>query len=228
MDKRWFEVKNVANAPVELWLYSDIGEYGVTAADFVAELSAIKGPINLHINSNGGDVFQALAIYTALKARAPTVYIDGLAASAASLVAMAGNKIIMAKHSWLMAHAASGLTVGFAADHRKMADLLDLMSKNIASIYSERAGGSVEDWLALMNEETWFSDEQAVAAGLADEVAGDAVNATVDLSKFKNPPAIEPAPEPEPDVADADEPEPVEVPGIDYAALFREATEGVL
>jgi len=225
--KSWYRVENRTEPEADLFVYNEIGGMGITAADFVADLKTIKArKINLHLNSPGGDVFDAITMYTALKQHGAQieVYVDGLAASAASLVAMAGQRVIMAKHAFIMVHEAHGLTLGNAADMRKAADLLDLMSDNIAGIYAEKTGGSKEDWRAKMAVESWFGDQEAVAVGLADEVSdGVAPQNTFDLSKFKRPPEMpHAAPEPE------TEPEEEEAPPIDYAALFAAAVEGVL
>ncbi len=129
---------------------------------------------------------------------------DALAASIASVIAQAGNTIIMGRNSMMMIHNASGFAMGEATDLRTMADLLDSTTANIASVYSERAGGTVKHWLAAMKEETWYTAEEAVAAGLADEVAPlpterDARQAAAkfDLSVFNHAPTIT---VPEPDV----------------------------
>lgn len=221
----WYRIENKTEAEADVFIYNEIGGLGVTADDFVRDLRAIKArKINLHLNSPGGDVFDALTMHTALKQHAAeiTVYVDGLAASAASLVAVAGQRVIMAKHSFMMVHEAHGLTLGDSADMRKAADLLDLMSDNIASIYAEKTGGSKEDWRAHMAKETWFGDQEAVNVGLADEVSdGIAPTNEFDLSKFKRPPEMP--------RAELEEPPEDEPRGdIDYRRLFQEAFDEVL
>lgn len=160
----------------EVYLYDIIGDWGTSAGDFVAELRGIGNkPIDLHINSEGGDVFDGLAIFNAIKNHgAPvTAYVDGLAASAASFIAMAAGRIVIAQHASMMIHDASSFAWGNADELRKQAALLDSTSQNIASIYAKRAGGTAEDWRARMRAETWYQDQEAVDVGLADEVGGD-------------------------------------------------------
>src|SRR5690606_8034659 len=98
-----------------------------------------------------------------------TVIVDSLAASIASVIAMAGDRVVMAKNATMMIHDGHGLSIGNAADMREMADLLDKVSDNIASVYAERAGGDVAEWRERMRAETWYSADEAVSAGLADE-----------------------------------------------------------
>lgn len=174
----WYRVRNAdeGESSARVDIYDEIGWGwfgGVTAADFVAEITALDvEQIDLHINSPGGDVYEGLAILNSLrqhKARV-VVTVDGVAASAASFIAMAGDEVIMARNSELMIHEAMGICIGWASDMRDMGDRLDKISNNIASIYADRAGGSVEDWRAAMTAETWYSDQEAVDAGLADRV----------------------------------------------------------
>lgn len=174
-DRGWYSIKNVSDTETEIFIYDYIGEFGVTASDFVRELADIRAnKITLRINSPGGNVFDGLAIYNACKRHRAemSVFIDGIAASAASFIAMAGDTITMMPHSQMMIHEAHGLVIGPAEDMRKMADFLDKSSDNIAAIYAERAGGTVEEWRARMREETWFSDQEAVELGLADGIWG--------------------------------------------------------
>lgn len=177
----WYWISNADGDRAELFIYGVIGDdwdpEDVTAAAFTRALAGITAPvIDLHINSPGGLVFDGVAIHAALKQHAATVdvHVDGLAASAASFVAMAGDNVDIGKHARMMIHDASGLTIGNAADHQEMADLLNSLSDTIAAIYAERAGDSVEEWRDKMRAETWFTAEQAVAAGLADTIAGEA------------------------------------------------------
>jgi ATP-dependent protease ClpP protease subunit len=168
----WFTIRNAAES-ADVYIFDDIGEWGCTAQDLVDQLRAITAPqINLHINSRGGSCFDGFAIFTCLKAHPAFVhvYVDGLAASAASFIAQAGNKITIGRNAMMMVHKASGLCWGNAPDMRQMADLLDQLDRNIADIYAQRAGGTVEEWLGVMEAETWYSGAEAVAAGLADEM----------------------------------------------------------
>ena len=172
----WYSITNVSQSETEVFIYDEIGLWGITAGDFVNELRDIKADtITLRINSPGGDVFDGIAIYNACKRHRATinVFIDGIAASAASFIAMAGDTVTMMPHTQMMIHEAHGLVIGPASDMRKMADILDQSSDNIASIYAERAGGTVAEWRERMRDETWLSAEEAVDLGLADGVEGE-------------------------------------------------------
>jgi ATP-dependent protease ClpP protease subunit len=221
----WYRIENLAGGTAAVYIYDEIGYWGVSASDFVAELSEMQGvtAIDLHLNSPGGEVFDGLAIMNCLRSHpaSVTTYVDGLAASIASVIAMAGDRIVMGPHSQLMIHEGSGLCIGDAAEMRKMADLLDFQSDNIAGVYQARAGGTVEEWRALMVTETWYTAEEAVAAGLADEVsqrpttvpaqaavpAGAPMDNTWDLSVFRYA-GRDQAPEPKPVAKAAAAPKP--------------------
>jgi ATP-dependent protease ClpP protease subunit len=180
---------------VETRIYGIIGA-DVTSTSITDELAALDGTpdLTVRINSRGGDVFEGVAILNALRGyggRVTTV-IDGLAASAASFIAMSGAEIVMNRNSEMMIHNGHTLAIGGAEDMRKMADNLERVNANIASIYAERAGGTADDWRALMADETWFSAEEAVSAGLADRVESikgqdaNKVKAFFDLSIFNH------------------------------------------
>lgn len=191
----WYRIEAKAAEVAEVYIYDEIGYWGLTAKDFVKELGAVKASaITLHLNTPGGDVFDGIAIHNALRAHpAPVnVVIDSLAASIGSVIAMAGDSITMAKHSMMMIHDPFGAVLGNAADMRQMADVLDQLGDTIAGVYAERAGGTVSEWRARMYAETWYTDRQAVEAGLASKVDGDAEAEPTnqfDLSIYKNPPA---------------------------------------
>lgn len=177
----WFKINNADGETAEMFIYGVIGDDwefdDVTAGSFTRELRSITAPvIDLHINSPGGLIFDGVAIHSALKDHpaAVNVIVDGVAASAASFVAMAGDTITVQKPAKMMIHDASGLAIGNAADMLEMAALLDDLSDTIAGIYADRAGGDVAEWRDLMRATTWFSAEEAVAAGLADRIGGAA------------------------------------------------------
>lgn len=181
----WYRISNADGERAELFIYGVIGDdwdpEDVTAAAFTRQLRGITAPvIDLHINSPGGLVFDGIAIHAALKNHPATVNVtvDGLAASAASFVAMAGDEVAVEKAAKLMIHDAGGLTIGKAEDHRQMADLLDELSQTIAQIYADRAGGTADEWRDRMRAETWFSAAEAVETGLADRVIGAETNKT--------------------------------------------------
>lgn len=176
-----FRPRNELGA-AELMIYGRIGgggffDEGIGASDVAAMLrEAGSGPIDVRINSGGGDVFDGIAIHSLL-ARHPgtvTVYIDGLAASAASFIALAGHRIVSARNAFMMIHDGMTGTYGNAATHRGSAELLDKVSANIADMYAERAGEDIEHWRNLMTvngeDGTWFTGQEALEAGLVDEL----------------------------------------------------------
>jgi ATP-dependent protease ClpP protease subunit len=171
----WYRIENNAGTgTVAVYIYDEIGYFGVTASDFVAQLSAIDAAeIHLYVNSPGGEIFDGIAIHNCLRSHTArvVVQVDSLAASIASVIAMAGDQVVMAPHSQMMIHDGSGLAIGNAEDMREMAELLDRQSDNIAGIYAERAGGTAGQWRKRMQAETWYTAREAVEAGLADEVA---------------------------------------------------------
>ncbi|MBP9918705.1 MAG: Clp protease ClpP [Dermatophilaceae bacterium] len=189
--------EGAADGEVILRLYDPIdswgGDWGVSAKEFAAALDAVPAGtarIRLHINSPGGEVFDALAILNLLRQHPAkvTAVVDGLAASAASFIAAGADEVLMGPNSQLMIHDARGVCLGPAADMRDLADLLDKISNNIASIYADRAGGTTAGWRAAMLAESWYTAQEAVDAGLADRITGgDAQGApsdSFDLSAF--------------------------------------------
>lgn len=171
----WYRIENSTADEAEMLIYDEIGGwFGNTADDVVAELRAVTASkLRVRINSPGGSLFDGIAIANALRAHPAevTIQVDGIAASIASVIAMAGDRIVMMPSSTLMIHDASGLCMGNAADMQQTADLLDKLSDNIADVYATKSGGTREQWRGLMQEETWYLADEAVAAGLADEVA---------------------------------------------------------
>lgn len=174
-NRKWYDIRIKNDASAEVYLYDEIGWWGTSAAEFVAELVALQVPvINLHINSPGGEVFDGIAIHSALVAHpaAVNVFIDGMAASIASVIAMAGNSIAISKNAMIMIHDASGMCVGNAADMLQTGALLEKISDMIASFYADKAGGTPDEWRAKMHAETWLTGPEAVACGLADAISG--------------------------------------------------------
>lgn len=146
---------------------------GVNAADLIAEIDALNvDELYVRINSEGGAAFDGLAIANALL-RNPaqvTTYIDGLAASAASIVALAGDTVVMSKYGQMMIHNASAGVMGTADDMRAAAKFLDGLNGSMAQFYADRAGGDAKDWGKAMAAETWYTADAALAAGLVTEV----------------------------------------------------------
>ena len=173
--KSWFRITNVSEASTDIYIYDEISYWGITAQDFIEALVSVKTPaINLHLNSPGGDVFDGIAIHSALSNHPAnvTVYVDGLAASIASVIAMAGDTVIISESAMMMIHQAMGLAMGNAVEMRTMAAVLDQIDGVIAATYAKRTGTPADTWLAAMTAETWYSGTSAVEAGLADAVAG--------------------------------------------------------
>jgi len=170
--KTWFTITNAADAPAaEISIHDEIGAWGVSATDFLAQLRSIAAatPIHLSLHSPGGEVFDGLAIYHALKARGNvTVRIEGLAASMASVIAMAGTRIEMPRNAFLMIHNPSGFAMGDAADMRQLADLLDKIKSSLVAAYRDRTKKTDEDIMDMMDAETWLTGEEAVEHGFAD------------------------------------------------------------
>lgn len=171
-----------ASAPAELLIYGRIGgggwfSEGISAADVAALLrEAGPGPVNARINSPGGDVFDGVAIHSLL-ARHPgtvTTYVDGLAASAASFIMLAGDRIVSARNAFVMIHDAMTVTYGNGNTHRSSGELLDKVSDNIADMYAEKAGEDAAYWRDLMTvngeDGTWYTGQEAMDAGLVDEI----------------------------------------------------------
>jgi len=166
----------LTNAAVpKLYVHGMIGGYDADSSEFVQAVHGLDAKaIDVHINSPGGFVYDGVAMYEALKSHPATVnmHIDGLAASAASFLAQAGDSVEIAKAGRMMIHDAQGVGMGSPADMREYADLLDAVSDDIAGIYAGRAGGKPAAWRSAMSATTWYSAQQAVDAKLADRVAG--------------------------------------------------------
>nr|WP_206742521.1 ClpP-like prohead protease/major capsid protein fusion protein [Atlantibacter hermannii] len=170
----WFRMQASADSEAEIYIYDEIGYWGVTAKQFVANLKALGDitHIKLHINSPGGDVFDGIAIFNALKfhGAAITVYIDGLAASMASVIAMVGNPVIMPENTMLMIHKPWGFAGGDADDMRDYADLLDKVESVLIPAYAAKTGKSHDEIAAMLEDETWLTGEECLAQGFADQV----------------------------------------------------------
>lgn len=191
---RWYQIHAAADGPPEVKIYADIDAYwGIDPAVFAEELAAIDAPeITVRINSLGGFVYDGIAIYNAIADHPAhiTTVVDSVAASIASIIALAGDHRVMNRGAEMMIHDAWGIVIGPATDMRAAADSLDRQNRKLAGIYHDRAGGTVDAWLAAMSVETWYDADEAVAAGLAHEAVKtqpetDAQNA-VDLSMFRH------------------------------------------
>ena len=192
-NKPWYTLKNQADQPSELLIYDVIGDWaGLSARQLVHDLKDLDvSEITVRINSPGGSVFDGIAIYNALRHHKAHIHvrIEGLAASIASVIAMAGDTIHMAANALMMIHNPFGWVGGDAEELRKVADMLDKTTEMIAQTYAANCGLQVSEIINLMNEETWFTASEAEGHGLVD-VVEDAVQlaAHFDLSAFNHVP----------------------------------------
>ena len=193
--KSWYTIR-ARGTGAEVLIYDEIGAYGVSAKGFLAELGALPDgvPVDLRLNSPGGSVFDAVAIFNALTRHTGTitVWIDGIAASAASYVAMAGDEIVMPENAFLMIHDPSGIVMGTAADMRDMAATMNKIAGSMVRGYAARSGKSEEEIASLMAAETWFDAKDALDAGLATRMVEPVrIAASFDIARFRNvPPAL--------------------------------------
>lgn len=188
----------------EIEIYGEIGESfwsddTITLKTFKEEFDKIKDSktINIRINSPGGSVFDGQGIYNLIKqhkASSKTVYIDGLAASAASLIAMAGNKIIMPKNSMLMIHKAMTGIYGNSDEMYRIIEVLEKIDNLAINIYSEKTGIDKKEIEKMVADETWLTGEEAFEIGFADEVEDEidvaACAKDFDISKFHKTPDV--------------------------------------
>lgn len=205
-------VRCAAGEVADVYLYGDIGWPGISPESVLDGLRHAEGlPLRVHINSRGGDAFDGLAIYNTLRSYAAPVetIVEGLAASAASIIAMAGEPLRMARASLLMVHEPWGVVMGTAADMLDLAAVLEKAGGVLADVYAEKSGASrkrVREWMAA---ETWFTADEAEAAKLTDGTVDERADALAarsrfDLSAYRNTPAaLRGAIAPEPDTAAA-------------------------
>jgi ATP-dependent Clp protease, protease subunit len=166
---------------------------GVSAEGFAKILAGMTGPVTVKINSPGGDVFGGRAMAAAIRGYdgEVTVQIDGYAASAASTVAIAGDKVMAGPDAMMMIHRAWTITLGNMNDHLDTASLLEKIDSTIADAYTAKAGGDADAWLDAMTQETWYTAAEALDAGLIDEIMSPAPKSTSnavqwDLSAYAN------------------------------------------
>jgi len=193
-----YRVVNRGKDSAEIYLYGVIGADwfgdGISAKQFATDLKAL-GPvknIDLRINSEGGSVFDGKAMYSLLKEHPAkvTVHVDGLAASAASFIAMAGDTINIAEGAFVMIHNAYMMAVGDAREMRRSADMLETVNNTIIDTYVARTRGDRKAIMKMMDDETWMAGSEAVQNGFADNmVANLKVAASVSHpDRFKNIP----------------------------------------
>lgn len=230
------EAATTTEGAATLYLYGPIdswgGMWGVSAGEVAGALAALPTnttDLTVRINSPGGEVFEAVAIMNLLRDHAAriTAKVDGIAASAASFLAVSADETIMGGNTELMIHDAWGLAIGNAADMRQYADMLDRVSNDIASVYDAKAGGGRDSWREYMLAESWFTAEEAVALGLADSVntgdsgtEGEAAAARFDTASLFQYADRAHAPTPAP-VPTATVPEPVTISAEYQADIER-------
>jgi len=212
--RKFWEFRAQADNPKvgELLLYGEISEASwwgdeVTPRQFREELEALGNieELRVYINSPGGDVFAGQAILSMLRRHGArkVVYVDGIAASAASIVAMAGDVVRMPRNAMMMIHNVWTIVAGDANELREVADALDRITESVVAAYQEKTGLDADEIRRMMDVETWMTAEEAVEKGFADEiedtraVAASLRNGTlfvngqeVNLSRFKNPPKL--------------------------------------
>lgn len=174
---QWYSIANQDggdDGEAVVYVYDEIGgTFGVDAEQFARDLNAITAPqISVRINSPGGSLFDGLAIYNTLRAHPAqiTAYVDSIAASIASIIALGGDEVVVMDAGQMMIHDAIGIEMGNAADMQRMSAFLDRQSQNLAGIYQRRAGGTLDEWRERMLAETWMFGPEAVELGLADRV----------------------------------------------------------
>lgn len=173
----WYKIE-AKGKKAEIWIYEYIGEdfwsgNGVTAKNFQKDLAAVEASqIDLHINSPGGDVFDGITIYNLLKQHSAkiTTYIDGLAASIASVIALAGDRVLMAENAIYMVHNPWGFSMGDANDMRKTADVLDKIRGSMTTTYMSKTGKTEDEIVAVLDDETWMDAQEAHEFGFVDEI----------------------------------------------------------
>lgn len=204
----WYNLKAAADKTPVLSIFDDIGAYGVSAKSFLNDLRTVTtDEVDVEINSPGGDVFAGLAIYNGLRASGKKINVKvlGLAASAASLVAMAGDTIEMPENAFMMIHNPWGFAMGGADEMRNTADVLDKIGTGLVSTYAKRTGKTDQEITALLDAETWMTAQEAVDAGFATSVTAalavkasyseDRLPENVRLAfKAQAPAPVEPAP----------------------------------
>lgn len=188
----WYTIRAQATG-AEVVIYDEIGAYGVSAKGFLAELGALPDgtPLALRLNSPGGSVFDAVAIYNAIKRHSGTVtvWIDGIAASAASYIAMAGDEVVMPENAFLMIHDPAGMVMGTATDMRAMAEALDKIKGSLLQGYAAKSGRPQEEIAPLMAAETWLDAKDALDLGFADRISEPVrIAARFDVGRFRNAP----------------------------------------
>lgn len=197
MENKYWEFKNKTSQEADLYLYSEIASWGGgfmahSAQSFKDDLDALGeiNTLNIYINCPGGDVFEGVAIANMLKRKncVKNVYIDGLAASIASVIAMAGDNIYMPTNAMMMIHNASVGCFGTAKELREAADLADKVTKSVRQTYVDKTKGKLNEETIenMMNNETWLSAQECLDYGFCTEITASVQAAACIDAKYKN------------------------------------------
>tara|TARA_R100001132_G_C3270471_1_gene92637 strand:+ start:396 stop:1463 length:1068 start_codon:yes stop_codon:yes gene_type:complete len=185
----WYSIRNEAEE-VDIYIYDEIGSYDISAKSFIEEIKGTKGKtLNTHINSLGGEVFDGMAIANAIKSHKGKTrsYIEGIAASISTVIALAADEVYMSENSLFMIHSAWGGSMGDSEELRKQADLLDKISNEIAKIYTKKTSLTKDEINDMMGSETWLDAKEAKDLGFIDYITEPVkVAAKYDVSNFKN------------------------------------------
>lgn len=195
MTKKWYAMRMETSGKRAIVRIDDeIGAWGVTAGDFYRDLKEVAGDekaVDVHVNSPGGHVFDGMAIYNMLKSHRGkvTTYVDGIAASMASIIVLAGDTVVMPENAMMMIHKPFGGVLGTADVMRDQAEVLDKITANMVAIYAGKSGQSEDDVLAAMDKTTWMTGAEAYALGYAD-VLGSPVDlaASFDVGRYASIP----------------------------------------
>lgn len=195
-NKSWYTISAKKNSNAEIMIYEEIGIWGISAKDFIKDLNALDvEKISLRLNTPGGSVFEGNAIYNALvrhKAKV-TTYIDGLAASMGSIIALAGDEIHIADNGFYMIHNPSGFAFGDSEAMRERANLLDKLAEAMVRIYVDKTDLSEDEIIQAMNDETWYSASEAKENGFVDVIDEEiqvAAHTNLDRFNYANAPDL--------------------------------------
>lgn len=190
-----YRIENKTDKEATIYIYDEIGWFGIMAETFVKDLNDIKAEIiHVRLNTPGGNVFDGTAIANSIKQlKAKTIiHIDGLAASIGSIIALSGDETLMAENAFFMFHEAWSLAIGNAENMREEADLLDKIDGVLANTYAKKTGKKIDEIKELMKAETWLTAEEALEMRMIDAIEEDGeekASATMfDLSVFANVP----------------------------------------
>ena len=197
-NKSWYSINSIEakkGKSTDIFIYDEIGVHGITAKSFLQDLKDLGGKnITLHINSTGGDVFEGQAIYTALKnyTGKVTAKIEGLAASMATVIALAADTIEMTSNSLFMIHSPMSNVFGNKSQMRKQINALEKVEATMLKVYSKRTGLDEDKISYMLDSETWLSADEAKEMGFVDSISGKVeIVAKYDITGFENKTAEE-------------------------------------